>query len=53
VVVQSVRGVNAKPKAFASLTLLVFWEIWNERKERVFHHKDAPQNDHPRWYKEK
>jgi hypothetical protein len=29
-------------KAMASITLLVTWEIWNERNDRVFHNKSAP-----------
>ena len=29
-------------KAVASITLLVSWEIWNERNARVFRHELAP-----------
>jgi hypothetical protein len=29
-------------KAMASITLLVMWEIWNERNDRVFHNKSSP-----------
>jgi hypothetical protein len=31
-----------EPKDLASLALLVSWEIWNERNERVFRDKLAP-----------
>jgi hypothetical protein len=35
---------NAVPsrKAVASLSLLVLWEIWNERNARVFYNKHVP-----------
>lgn len=29
-------------KAMASITLLVSWEVWNERNDRVFRNKSAP-----------
>jgi hypothetical protein len=29
-------------KAMASITLLVAWEVWNERNARVFRAKSAP-----------
>jgi hypothetical protein len=28
--------------SMASITLLVTWEVWNERNARVFHNKSAP-----------
>jgi hypothetical protein len=31
-----------KHKGVASITLLVTWEIWNERNARVFKNKHAP-----------
>ena len=31
-----------KRKAMASITMLVSWEIWNERNARVFRNKYAP-----------
>jgi hypothetical protein len=38
-------GENAKKcKAVASITLLVSWEVWNERIDRVFRNKNAPLN---------
>lgn len=33
---------NPSRRALASLTLLVSWEIWNERNARVFKNKHAP-----------
>jgi hypothetical protein len=35
---------NAVPsrKAVASLSLLVLWEIWNEKNARVFYNKHVP-----------
>ena len=35
---------NAAPHrmGIASLTLLVTWEVWNERNARVFQNKSAP-----------
>jgi mannosylglycoprotein endo-beta-mannosidase len=35
-------GPSSNRKAMASLTLLVSWEVWNERNARVFQHKLAP-----------
>jgi hypothetical protein len=29
-------------KAVSSLTLLITWEIWNERNARIFRNKHAP-----------
>jgi hypothetical protein len=29
-------------KGLASLTLLIVWELWQERNARIFHHKLAP-----------
>ena len=39
-----IRMTNAAPhrKAIASLTLLVTWEVWNERNARVFQNKSVP-----------
>ena len=34
-------GTIPNRKAMASLTLLVVWEIWNERNARVFNKKFA------------
>jgi hypothetical protein len=42
---QFMAGVIAKNrKAMASITLLVSWEVWNERIDRVFRNKNAPLN---------
>jgi hypothetical protein len=35
-------GTSPDRKAISSLTLLVTWEIWNERNARVFRNKQAP-----------
>jgi hypothetical protein len=35
-------GTIQQRKAIASLSLLITWEIWNERNTRVFHNKHAP-----------
>lgn len=35
-------GVIPNRKALASLTLLITWELWNERNARVFRNKHAP-----------
>jgi hypothetical protein len=35
-------GSSNNRKGFASLTLLVTWEVWNERNARVFRNKSAP-----------
>ena len=34
--------MTASRKAIASITLLVSWEIWNERNARVFRNKHVP-----------
>jgi hypothetical protein len=36
------EGSLPNRKALASLTLLVSWEIWNERNARVFRNKQVP-----------
>jgi hypothetical protein len=36
------RGTTPSRKTISSLTLLVTWEIWNERSARVFRNKHAP-----------
>jgi hypothetical protein len=33
---------EAPKKALHTLTLLVNWEIWNERNRRTFQHKELP-----------
>jgi hypothetical protein len=35
-------GATPNRKAVASLTLLVTWEIWNERNARLFRNKHIP-----------
>jgi hypothetical protein len=35
-------GAIPHRKALASLTLLIVWEIWNERNARVFRNKQFP-----------
>jgi hypothetical protein len=37
-----VGGTSPDRKVISSLTLLVTWEIWNERNARVFRNKQAP-----------
>ena len=39
---QSWWSVMAKHKGLASVALLVSWEVWNERNNRVFKNKHAP-----------
>nr|TKW05006.1 hypothetical protein SEVIR_7G147400v2 [Setaria viridis] len=39
-------GITSTPgtprKAYRSLTLLIMWELWNERNSRIFRHKGSP-----------
>jgi hypothetical protein len=37
-----VDGATPHCKALVSLTLLIVWELWNERNARVFHNKQSP-----------
>jgi hypothetical protein len=37
-------GSSATRKGIASLTLLIYWEIWCERNARVFRSKLAPSS---------
>jgi hypothetical protein len=37
-----VEGPSPHRKGLASLTLLVVWEIWQERNARIFRHKLSP-----------
>ena len=35
-------NITPHRKVVASLTLLVTWEVWNERNARVFNNKSVP-----------
>nr|TKW03953.1 hypothetical protein SEVIR_7G077100v2 [Setaria viridis] len=37
--ITSTTGISRK--ATRSLTLLIMWEIWNERNSRIFHHQGS------------